>query len=447
MKNDKLSDARDAAAAADAGLSASSNALQFSDNKGSITAVTVPSQRDRRSMSRRSGQKGSVTIVGMNYVGRYRADESGSTKRIRKAVTISSVQKMTKPQAERWLARFIEGNGINDAMHLERSRTPVLTFGQAASTWKDHLNANKKPSSQRSMACELRNHILPLVESTPMEELDYRTVRGLIAGWQKKGLSTKSIKNLFGIVRAVYNFQLDETARRGKTTLPPWIIKWKKVKPVADIEQKVPYFEEEQMVAIVHKAKDQREVALYALAGGSGLRASELFGLRCEDVNLAVEDGTGVVTVRRGVFEGREYTTKSNKVRHVPIDATVVAQLKRHLGSRRSGYVSQTRDGRPLRESNVIRVLHKVLKQLKIPRAGLHAFRHGRCSFLVRSDVSRAVIREWLGHGSDAMVDRYCHHLGKYGRREMQRLTPLLDSTWTQHRKEEADGAVQAVVN
>jgi integrase len=280
-----------------------------------------------------------------------------------------------------------------------------------------------------------------------MEELDYRTVRGLIAGWQKKGLSTKSIKNLFGIVRAVYNFQLDETAQRGKTTLPPWIIKWKKVKPVADIEQKVPYFEEEQMVAIVHKAKDQREVALYALAGGSGLRASELFGLRCEDVNLAVEDGTGVVTVRRGVFEGREYTTKSNKVRHVPIDATVVAQLKRHLGSRRSGYVSQTRDGRPLRESNVIRVLHKVLKQLKIPRAGLHAFRHGRCSFLVRSDVSRAVIREWLGHGSDAMVDRYCHHLGKYGRREMQRLTPLLDSTWTQHRKEEADGAVQAVVN
>jgi integrase len=187
------------------------------------------------------------------------------------------------------------------------------------------------------MACELRNHILPLVESTPMEELDYRTVRGLIAGWQKKGLSTKSIKNLFGIVRAVYNFQLDETAQRGKTTLPPWIIKWKKVKPVADIEQKVPYFEEEQMVAIVHKAKDQREVALYALAGGSGLRASELFGLRCEDVNLAVEDGTGVVTVRRGVFEGREYTTKSNKVRHVPIDATVVAQLKRHLGSRRSG--------------------------------------------------------------------------------------------------------------
>jgi hypothetical protein len=282
MKNDKLSDARDAAAAADAGLSASSNALQFSDNKGSITAVTVPSQRDRRSMSRRSGQKGSVTIVGMNYVGRYRADESGSTKRIRKAVTISSVQKMTKPQAERWLARFIEGNGINDAMHLERSRTPVLTFGQAASTWKDHLNANKKPSSQRSMACELRNHILPLVESTPMEELDYRTVRGLIAEWQKKGLSTKSIKNLFGIVRAVYNFQLDETAQRGQPTLPPWIIKWKKVKPVADIEQKVPCFEEEQMVAIVHRAKDQREMALYALAGGSGLRASELFGLHCE---------------------------------------------------------------------------------------------------------------------------------------------------------------------
>jgi len=35
-----------------------SNGLQFSHNNGSITAVTVPSQRDRRSMSRRSDKEG-----------------------------------------------------------------------------------------------------------------------------------------------------------------------------------------------------------------------------------------------------------------------------------------------------------------------------------------------------------------------------------------------------
>ncbi len=413
-----------------------------------VSTVTVPTQRDRRCMSRRSGQSGSVTIVGQNYVGRYWADKPGSTKRVRKALTISSIHEMTKPQAERWLAKFIEEQGINDALHLERSRTPVLTFGQAAAAWRDHhLIATKKPSSRRSMGSELRNHILPLLGTTRLEAVNYPTIRGLITTWQKEGLSTKSIKNLFGIVRAVYNFHLDETAQSGKTTLQPWLIKWKKVKPITDIEEEVPCFEEEQMAAIVNKAKSRRDKALYALAGGAGPRASELFAFRCEDLNLEVGDGTGVVTIRRGVFEGEEYTTKSNKVRHVPIDATVVAELKRHLGTRRSGYVFQTRNGTPLRESNVLPDLHKVLDELGIPRAGFHAFRHGRCSFLVRSDVPRAVIREWLGHGSDAMIDRYSHRLGKYGNREMQRLTPLLDSTWTQATKEETGVTSQSVVN
>jgi hypothetical protein len=115
---------------------------------------------------------------------------------------------------------------------------------------------------QRSMSRELRNHILPLLEKTPIEDVNYPSIRGLIAAWQKKGLSTKSTKNLFGIVRAVYNFHLDEQAQSGMTTLQPWLIKWKKVKPITDIEEEPSCFDEEQMVAIVYKAKNQMHRAV-----------------------------------------------------------------------------------------------------------------------------------------------------------------------------------------
>ena len=428
-------------------VSGSSERLRLPTGSDNVAPVTEPSQRDRRTMSRRRGQRGTVNVVGTNYVGRFWTDVAGSTKRARKAVKISSTEQMTKPEAERWLAKFIGEQGINDMEHLEHSRRPVVTFGIAAAAWKNHLVATKKPSSRRSMICELKKHVLPLLKAIPMDELNYPTIRGLITAWRNKGLSTKSVSNLFAIVRAVYNFHVDEVAQGGRTLLQPWGIKWKKIKPITDIEKEVPCFEEEQMVAIVNKAESQRDKALYALAGGAGVRASELFALRCEDVNLAVGDGTGVVTIRRGVFEGKEYTTKSNKVRHVPIDTTVVAQLKRHLEGRRHGYVFQTRNGTPLRESNVLPELHDVLKALGMPPAGFHAFRHGRCSFLVRSDVARAVIREWLGHGSDAMIDSYSHRLGKYGAREMQKLTPLLDSTWTQGREKQSGAALQVVVN
>ena len=413
-----------------------------------VCMVKVPSQRDGRSMNRRPGQRGTAYVVGEKYIGRYRVDVSGQTKRKRLQVVIGSTHEMSRPQAERWLAQFIERQGINSAAHLERSRTPVVSFGQATTAWKErHLTANKKPSSQRSMSCELRNHILPLLENIPIEDVNYPTVRGLIAAWQKKGLSTKSTKNLFGIVRAVYNFYLDEQAQSGMTTLQPWLIKWKKVKPITDIEEEPSCFEEEQMVAIVYKAKNQMHRAVYTLAAGTGARVAELFALRCEDLNLQLEDGTGVVTIRRTVFEGQEFTTKSNKVRHVPIDASVVEELKKHLNGRKQGYVFQTRNGTALRESYILPDLHDVLDELGIPHAGFHAFRHGRCSFLVRSDVSRAIIREWLGHGSDAMIDRYSHKLGKYGKVEMAKLKPTLDSSWTQIQNKESGASLQAVVN
>jgi hypothetical protein len=108
-------------------------------------------------------------------------------------------------------------------------QSPVLTFGLSAREWKDrHLVVNKKRSSQRSMSCELNKHILPHLEDTPLEEITYPVVRGLIRMWQQEHLSRKSIKNLVGIVRAIYNFQLDEMAQNGKPVLSPWLVKWKK---------------------------------------------------------------------------------------------------------------------------------------------------------------------------------------------------------------------------
>jgi len=107
----------------------------------------------------------------------------------------------------------------------------------------------------------------------------------------------------------------------------------------------------------------------------TGARAAELFALRCADLNLQLGDGTGVATIRRRVlFEGKEFTTKSNKVRGVPIDASVVDVLKKHLNGRRDGHVFQTRKGTALRESDILPDLHDLQDELGIPRAGGRAF-------------------------------------------------------------------------
>jgi len=404
-------------------------------------------------MSRRSGQRGSVCVVGTKYIGRYRVDVPGQIKRARRTVLIANTNQITKPQAKRWLAKFIEEQGINDSTHLVRSQSPVVTFDLAARGWREHhLIANKKPSSQRSMSCELNKHILPRLKDTPLDEITYPVVRGLIQMWQKEGLSRKSIKNLFGIVRAIYNFQLDETAQRGKPALSPWLVKWKKVAPPKTVQREHPHFTVAQMAAIVNAAKDQMCRALFALAAGTGARAGELFALRVEtDVNLNEQ----TLTIRRSVFEGEENTPKSDtgdedRTRTVPMDASVVEELKKHLKTRRFGYVFQTRNGTPLRLSNVLEdKLHPILRKLNLMQrgTGMHAFRRGRISHLVYSGVSRQVIRDWCGHSSDKMIDHYTKMLRQHHAPEMAKVTPLLDSSWTQIQSEESGTASQTVVN
>jgi integrase len=406
-------------------------------------------------MSRRRGQRGSVRVVGEEYVGRYWADAPGSSKRVRKAVEIGSIHEMTGSGAKRWLATYIEEQGVNSAAHLARSQLSTVTFGDAAELWrKRQLIACGKPSSQSSMGCELRKHVVPLLKNIPLEEVNnYSLMRDLIATWQEEerkdgevGYSYKSMKNFFGHIRAVYNFYRDETAQKGKPRIGEWFVKWERVAPPKPIEEEQPHFSTLVTSTIVNKAETQWERALYAMAGGNAGRGGEVFGLHVEDVREQT-DGSGMVCIRRSVFAGRENTTKSDKIRYVPIDASVMEEVKKHLAGRTTGYVFQTRNGTPLRLSNVLEdSLHPILDELGIPRTGMHAFRRGRISEWVYSGVSRQVIRDWAGHGSDKLVDLYTKKMWQYHSPEMAKVKPLLDSNWTQTEREESGATLQATV-
>lgn len=193
-------------------------------------------------------------------------------------------------------------------------------------------------------------------------------------------------------------------AQSGKPIVSPWLVKWKKVAPPKAVQRELPHFTVTQMAAIVNAAKTQMNRALFALAAGTGARAGELFALRVEtDVNLNEQ----TITIRRSVFEGEENTSKSDtgdqdRTRTVPIDASIITELEKHLKGRTSGYLFQTRNGTPLRLSNVLEdKLQPILKELKLiqPGVGMHAFRRGRISQLVYSGVSRQVIRDWSFFG------------------------------------------------
>ena len=347
-------------------------------------------------MSARPGQAGTVYRYRGNWIGQWLEDVKGQDERIRKSLTLGTVSSMTKSEARRMLQEHLTKLGVNTQEHLERSQTPALTFTQAADKYEDGRLQDLKPSTRRSNEYHLRRYLRPLFGRMLVNDITAEAVNDAIRTWAKKeGLAQNTLRNLVRTLGSVIGKNF------GKA------IKYPSQVEVGSDEREAPCFTPRQMASIISKATSAQMKALFAAAAGTGMRSGELCGLRIEDVDLE----RGIISVRRSAWEGGEQTPKTrNAVRKIGIDCEVVRILRDHIGNRKFGYVFQARNGNPLRESNILRrELHPILKELGIPRCGLHAFRHGRVSFLVENNVPLPVIRLWIGHGSDKMVARYTH--------------------------------------
>ena len=376
-------------------------------------------------MSARPGQSGTVYRFRDNWIGQWLEDVNGQEKRVRKSVTLGPVKILTKSEARRMLQEHITKLGINTQDHLERSLSIVLTFKQAADKYEAGRLQDLKPSTRRSNAYHLRKYLCPRFGKMLIHDITVDAVNDAVSAWAKKEeLSRNTLRNIVNTLRTVtgknfgkgikYPSQVEVASNDEAPCLTP-----EQMAAVVDLAKQPHYvskkgcYIEGYLSGASAKMQEQADAvgqqmsAFFATAAGTGMRSGELCGLRIEDVDVR----NGIISVRRSSWEGTEQTPKTrNAVRKIGIDAVVVQNLRQQIGQRKIGYVFQARNGNPLREGNVLkRHLHPILEGLKMPKCGLHAFRHGRVSFLVENNVPLPMIRLWIGHGSDRMVQRYTH--------------------------------------
>jgi len=140
------------------------------------------------------------------------------------------------------------------------------------------------------------------------------------------------------------------------------------------------------------------------------MRIGEICALRVQDLRL--EHGT--VEVCRSVWEGKEGPTKNHKRRVVYLDSVTVEMLRQN---RRSGLVFPSRAQTSLYSREIVRhVLRPLCKQLGIPPAGTHSFRHGRVSLMQASRVPADFILSQVGHSSLRVTSGYTHFAHKQKR-------------------------------
>ncbi len=141
----------------------------------------------------------------------------------------------------------------------------------------------------------------------------------------------------------------------------------------------------------------RRDHVLLLVAVQTGLRASELIGLRCQDVVF----GTGAHVRCFG---------KGRKERCTPLTRQAVTTLRRWLEERQAAPTEHlfpnargralSRDGLEYLLAKHVQIAGRRCSSLKRKRVSAHVLRHTTAMQLLLAGVDRSVIALWLGHES-----------------------------------------------
>ena len=166
----------------------------------------------------------------------------------------------------------------------------------------------------------------------------------------------------------------------------------------------------------------RRDRALLLVAVQTGLRVSELTGLRCQDVHL----GAGAHVRCLG---------KGRKERCTPLTAQTVAVLHTWMAERQGqpeDPLFATSRGRTLSRDAVGWLLSKHVTNARerLPSLGAktitpHVLRHSSAMRLLHAGVDPTVIAMWLGHEKAETVEVYLHADMAMKERALARLAPL----------------------
>jgi integrase len=332
--------------------------------------------------------------------GRYYVDVPGTDQRRKVSVSLGSTLAMKKPEARRKLRAMLQEMGLNDDTHLQRVETGARTFGTEAAWWKENRLSILKPATQEAMGSHLEKYLTPRFGSLPMSAIDERRIQEFITDLSRmehkwpngvhRRLSPKTVRNVVGVLKLIV----------GEKVWRDWDLRFPEI-PVKDQR----CFSPEEMRLVVNTATGQWKV-LFATLAGTGMRCGEAFGLHVDDLDFPASR----IFIRRSVWNGEEGSVKTKRgYRAVNIDPALVTMLTKHLNGRTAGRVFETRNGTPLCKGNTRRKLKEVLKTLKLPTGGLHAFRHGRVSVLQSSGVPGDLVKEWVGHSNLQTTSRYTH--------------------------------------
>jgi integrase len=303
---------------------------------------------------------------------------------------------------------------VRQGVHTAPSKS--VTVAEAAQSWIKRIEAEGR---ERSTVQQYRQHVdlhiaprigrLKLAHLTPakVEALRDDLLANLSRPMARKVLTSfKSLLKVAKHAHAAAGVSIGRSKRERKLEIG------RDIPTPAEIKR------------LIEAAKDTRRRTLLLTAALTGLRASELRGLRWTDVDLKTA-GELHVRQRADRYNAIGQPKTDSSVRTIPLAPDVLSALKEWklaCPKGEAGLVFPTAKGRIEHHVNMLRSLAPAMIDAGVvdkagePKYALHAFRHFFASWCInrKADGGRElpakVVQQLLGHSSIVMtLDVYGH--------------------------------------
>jgi integrase len=300
--------------------------------------------------------------------------------------------------------------------------------GAKPSTLADYRSILAEPgvAYRRGQGTTL-GHVMAALGDRPAAKVNVREVEALLAKVSGSGASARTVNKHRAIVAAVFNYG----ARESTFSLPSNPAKGadKRREPQRGA---LVYYSVEEVEALARaladglhrspaaeevgdqtretmRSEDEQDAEMVRVSAYAGLRLGELLALRWRDVNFAGH----ALTVERAISAGVESSTKSGKVRRLPLPDQAAAALDRM--SRRADFTGADERvfcnalGRSLDGSALRRRYRRAQAAAGLRPLRWHDLRHTYGSLLAAAGVDLVTIQAVMGHSALATTGRYLH--------------------------------------
>lgn len=291
-----------------------------------------------------------------------------------------------------------------------------ITLGQWLSVWLRGARATLAEDTFESYVFQLRRYVLPTLAKCKLIDLQPHMFRDLIASLLSHGYSNRTVQYAMAVVR----IGLRQAVNDG--IIPTYPLRGVKL-PTVTHDKVLALTREEatRFLASVHNPKHHN---LYWVALYTGLRRSELLGLRINDIDVKNKTLTVNQTVLNvgGNIVISQTTKNKSSHRTISIDDQTLQVIRNQekiifkermaaMNYENNNLLFARPDGRPYDPKYISRRTKAYGRKAGMPEAfSFHTLRHTHATLLVKAGVHFKVIQYRLGHATFAQtMDTYSH--------------------------------------